>query len=129
MRVCVVMSARSIVVLITVCDLLIASKYLLGAVGWKLSSITAADNERYSFNFIRDNCLLESCMSQFFFMASICWNLVWVINFTLDLYNPLRSTASMEKWYHMAVWTACVGSTAALYFFKEYGYVAVAQGA
>lgn len=42
---------------------------------------------------------------QFFNAASLGWNLVWVLNFTLELWDPLRNTASLHKYYNGLVWS------------------------
>lgn len=33
------------------------------------------------------------------------WNFVWVVNFSVELYDPLRNTESLIKYYHLCVWS------------------------
>lgn len=43
-------------------------------------------------------------LAQFVFGASMGWNLVSVVDFTVELYDPLRNTRSLVKYYHVFVW-------------------------
>ncbi len=115
--------SRFIVVVITMCDFMISLKFLVGALAWKTSTVKKGKMVHSSFRLFDDGCVVEALFAQFFFMATICWNLVWVFNFTLELYNPLRRTKSLAKWYHLFVWTLSVGSAIAVGSAKLYGCV------
>jgi hypothetical protein len=60
---------------------------------------------------------------QFFNAASLGWNLVWVVNFTFELYDPLRNTRSLVKYYHLFVWMWSLATVAFLWSSHIYGCV------
>ena len=107
---------------------MISLKFLVGAVAWKASSAAKGDLVHSSFRLFHDGCMGEAVFGQIFYMATICWNLIWVVNFTLELYNPLRRTTSLGKWYHLFVWTISIGTGIAVGAGKLYGYVAHGGG-
>ena len=107
---------------------MISLKFLVGAVAWKASSAAKGDLVHSSFRLFHDGCMGEAVFGQIFYMATICWNLIWVVNFTLELYNPLRRTTSLGKWYHLFVWTISIGTGIAVGAGKLYGYVGAHGG-
>lgn len=97
----------TIILIITVVDLLYTLKYMVGALAW----LCGARDERDSFHLINDDCVSSLAYGQFMGMASISWNAVWIYDFLCVLYNPLRRTDGQRRWYHVYVWTLCVGTT------------------
>jgi hypothetical protein len=53
-----------------------------------------------------------------------CYNLVWVVNFSLELYRPLRTTRSLAKWYHLFVWTVSGVTAVLIVTAHSFGYTA-----
>ncbi len=60
---------------------------------------------------------------QFFNAASLGWNLVWVLNFALELYDPLRNTRSLMKYYHTLVWIWALVTSLYIVASGDYGCV------
>jgi hypothetical protein len=89
---------------------MIALKFLAGGVAWKMLDSDKADMQLRSFRVIPDNCVSEAVFSQLFFFATTCWNFAWVINFVLDLANPLRSTRSLSRYYHGVIWPLSIAT-------------------
>lgn len=51
------------------------------------------------------------------------WNLMWVLNFTLQLYNPVRDTQPLEKYYHLFVWAFALTAGVYVTVLRLYGCV------
>ncbi len=49
------------------------------------------------------SAVVWTCVLQFANSASLAWNFVWVFNFCYELYDPLRNTRALSKYYHLGV--------------------------
>eukprot|EP01119_Soliformovum_irregulare_P015037 TRINITY_DN4184_c0_g1_i1.p1 TRINITY_DN4184_c0_g1~~TRINITY_DN4184_c0_g1_i1.p1 ORF type:complete len:627 (+),score=147.83 TRINITY_DN4184_c0_g1_i1:204-1883(+) len=56
-------------------------------------------------------CTLQAISAQFFGLGSISWNGIISFNLLLQLRNPFAYTAPLNKFYHLYVWTLCLGTT------------------
>jgi hypothetical protein len=63
--------------------------------------------------------------SQFVFGASMAWNLVSVVDFTVELYDPLRNTRSLVKYYHTFAWLWAGATVAYIGIAEVFGWVPV----
>ena len=97
----------TIILIITIVDLLYTLKYMVGALAW----LCGARDERDSFHLINDDCVSSLAYGQFMGMACISWNAVWTYDFLCVLANPLRRTDGQRRWYHVYVWSLCVATT------------------
>lgn len=59
--------------------------------------------------------------AQVFSTGSVLWNLVWVIDFSMSLYSPLRSSAHLQNYYHLAVWSFTLTTAVYITVLKYYG--------
>ncbi len=67
-------------------------------------------------------CLTSCDAVQFANAASLGWNLVWVLNFVLELYDPLRNTRAYTMYYHGLVWLWAASTSVYIVASGIYGY-------
>ena len=97
----------SMILIITLCDLLYTLKYVVSAVAWAAGRRDA----RASFHLLADNCMSATSYGVFTGLACISWNAAWIFDFVCVLVNPMRNTAAQRRWYHLAIWGLCAFGT------------------
>lgn len=100
--------ASRLILIITLVDVAFTLKYVVSAAAWEAGHT----DPRRSFHLFADNCLSSAAYGQFFAMACVSWNFVWIFDFVCVLFNPLRNTASNRRFYHVFVWLVSAASTA-----------------
>ena len=97
----------SMILIITLCDLLYTLKFVVSAVAWA----AGRRDSRASFHLLADNCMSSTSYGVFTGLACISWNAAWIFDFVCVLVNPMRNTAAQRRWYHLAIWSLCVFGT------------------
>eukprot|EP01121_Diplochlamys_sp_Union-15-3_P019861 TRINITY_DN7587_c0_g1_i1.p1 TRINITY_DN7587_c0_g1~~TRINITY_DN7587_c0_g1_i1.p1 ORF type:complete len:692 (-),score=84.07 TRINITY_DN7587_c0_g1_i1:5-2080(-) len=89
---------------LAVCDFGLSLKYLF------ISIYPGSEALQYK----PEGCLLEAIFSQFFGMASISWTGILSFNILFSIKYPFKQTATLEKWYHLYVWSLSALTTLVL---------------
>lgn len=96
-----------IILLVTICDFVFAAKFWLTAVLW----VAGFKDPSLSFRVIPDKCKVSAAVEHFAGSCSCLWNAAFAFDFLAILKNPLRSTRSLMKYYHLAIWPGVIATT------------------
>ena len=97
----------TMILLVAAADAIFVAKFWITSVLW----VAGYQQPMRSFRVLDDACAVSSTLEHFAGSASSLWNAAFSFDFFCVLWNPLRSTRSQMRWYHLAIWPGVVATT------------------